>query len=298
MDDRADGAGDGIDAERRIRRPKLPRRPAADPPPRRPGQRRRRCSGTPPPGLRRDRRRTPHRGPRDVPLRAHAGDQEDGARHQLPQPRQMAGLGGADDSAHPGEGAGTAQPLREPIDDRRQALVQRLLRRGKVLQIGGAGVAGPHQGEDPRAGPRGRFHEGLQRVASEQRVGGEGVGAESRHRPPGRRRLTDERLGVGGGRAGTSPRLPSATTSRPASRAAEQTPSSAAQPAAPRRSKQASCGFTATQEPPASLDQLAAVVLDRGAGLRRRGLPARAPAASRRAGSGSRPRQIWLRRSS
>ena len=58
---------------------------------------------------------------------------------------------------------------------------------------------------------------------------------------------------------GTSPRLPSAITSRPASRAAAQTSARAAQPGAPRRSKQASCGFTATQAGPGPLDQRAAV---------------------------------------
>jgi hypothetical protein len=45
--------------------------------------------------------------------------------------------------------------------------------------------------------------------------------------------------------------LPSATISSPASRAAAQTSSSAAQPGAPRRSKQASCGLIATQAGPA-----------------------------------------------
>ena len=50
---------------------------------------------------------------------------------------------------------------------------------------------------------------------------------------------------------GTSPRLPSAIVSSPASRAAAQTSASAAQPGAPSRSKQASCGLTATQAGPA-----------------------------------------------
>ena len=65
---------------------------------------------------------------------------------------------------------------------------------------------------------------------------------------------------------GTSPRLPSATTSRPASRAASITSPSARHPGAPSRSKQASCGLTATQAGPALLDQLAAVGDDRVGG--------------------------------
>jgi hypothetical protein len=77
--------------------------------------------------------------------------------------------------------------------------VQRPLRGGQVLQVGGAGVAGPDQREDP--GPRGlgRGDQRLQRVAAEQRVGGEGIRPEARDRPPRSRRLADQRLGVGGG---------------------------------------------------------------------------------------------------
>ena len=51
---------------------------------------------------------------------------------------------------------------------------------------------------------------------------------------------------------GTSPRLPSASTSSPWSRAIAATCSSASQPGAPSRSKQASCGLTATQAGPAA----------------------------------------------
>ena len=51
---------------------------------------------------------------------------------------------------------------------------------------------------------------------------------------------------------GTSPRLPSASTSSPWSRAIATTCSSASQPGAPRRSKQASWGLTATQAGPAA----------------------------------------------
>ena len=50
-----------------------------------------------------------------------------------------------------------------------------------------------------------------------------------------------------------SPRLPSASTSRPGARACSTTSLRArAQPGAPRRSKQASCGLTATQAGPAA----------------------------------------------
>ena len=51
---------------------------------------------------------------------------------------------------------------------------------------------------------------------------------------------------------GTSPRLPSASTSSPAARAWSRTAARAAQPGAPSRSKQASCGLTATQALPAA----------------------------------------------
>ena len=51
---------------------------------------------------------------------------------------------------------------------------------------------------------------------------------------------------------GTSPRLPSATTSRPAARACAATSPSALQPGEPSRSKQASWSFTPTQAAPAA----------------------------------------------
>jgi len=96
---------------------------------------------------------------------------------------------------------------------------------------------------------------------------------------------------------GTSPRLPSAIVSRPARRAAAQTSVSAAQPGAPSRSKQASCGLTATQAGPArsiSSRQWAATA----AAARSAASPAPASCPASFAGSGSRPRQTWLRRSS
>ena len=73
------------------------------------------------------------------------------------------------------------------------------LRRRQVLDVGGAGVAGADQGEDAGAGARGGRDQRLERVEAEQRVGGEGVGAEAGDRAPGGRRLADQRLRVGGG---------------------------------------------------------------------------------------------------
>lgn len=96
---------------------------------------------------------------------------------------------------------------------------------------------------------------------------------------------------------GTSPRLPSAIVSRPASRAAPQTSASAVQPGAPRRSKQASWGLTATQAGPTrpiSERQLAATA----AATRSAAGPGPGSTPASPAGSGSSPRQTWLRRSS
>src|SRR5215207_353379 len=83
-----------------------------------------------------------------------------------------------------------------------------------------------------------------------------------------------------------SPRLASATTSRPAARAYSAVACSACQPGAPRRSKHAICGLIATQAGPA-------------ASMTARQWAATSPAASGQsfAGSGSSPRTICERRS-
>ena len=83
-------------------------------------------------------------------LGADAGDEEDRPRHQLAHAGEVAGLGGADDRAHPAQPTLAGQALGELGDDGGEPLVQRLLGRGQVLQVGGPGVAGADQGEDPR----------------------------------------------------------------------------------------------------------------------------------------------------
>ena len=111
----------------------------------------------------------------------------------------MLGLGGADDRAHPAQAALTHQASREPVDKGRELLVQRLLGARQVLDVGRAGIAGPHQGEDSRPGALRCRDQRLERVGAEQWVGGEGVGAEAGDRAPWGRRLADQRLGVGSG---------------------------------------------------------------------------------------------------
>lgn len=77
--------------------------------------------------------------------------------------------------------------------------MQRRLRGRQVLQVGGAGVAGADQREDPGAGLGGGGDQRLQRVEAEQGIGGEGIGVEAADRAPGGLRLPDQSLGVGGG---------------------------------------------------------------------------------------------------
>ena len=133
-------------------------------------------------------------------------------------------------------------------------------RRRQVLDVGGARIAGADQGEDPGSGALGRRDQRLQGVEAEQRVGGEGVGPEPRDRPPRGRRLADQRLGVGGGGDRDVAALAVGDRQQPGLAGGVRRPrSSAAQPGAPRRSKQASCGLTATQAGPARSIRRAAV---------------------------------------
>src|SRR6478672_10031089 len=95
-----------------------------------------------------------------------------------------------------------------------------------------------------------------------------------------------------------SPRLPSASTSRPAAWAWAATACSAAQPGAPRRSKHATWGLTAAQAGAAASmtavqwASTAAAVRSAGGRVGSASPPAAASGHSR-AGSGSSPRTIW-----
>jgi hypothetical protein len=108
-------------------------------------------------------------------------------------------LGRADHRAHAARSALAGEPVGETLDQLGEALVQWPLGSREILDVGGARVAGADQREDtrPRLGRGG--DQRLERVEAEQRVGGEGVGAEAGNGAPGRRRLADQRLRVGGG---------------------------------------------------------------------------------------------------
>ena len=146
-----------------------------------------------------------------------------------------AGRGGAGDRAHAREPAVRQACRAELVDQPREPLVQRRRRRrpGAPRRRGSRCARARSR---PAPLPRGRLHERLERVAAEQRVGGEGVGAQAGHgaerarrsrpRAPARRRRAV---------TGTSPRLPSAITSSPArargrGRLLERPPAGGAEP--------------------------------------------------------------------
>ena len=180
------------------------------------------------------------------------GSRNGAARHELAQAREVLGRGRADD------GADVREPdvarLAELAHDRREALVDRRRRR----------AAGP--GRRPRRGSRcarGRTApassaraastNGASESRAEERVDGHRVGAETldvaerrrrgAERAPGRRRRRRRRCRRACRRRSRAGRR---------SRAWATVAVSAVQPGAPRRSKQASCGLTATQAGPAA----------------------------------------------
>ena len=111
----------------------------------------------------------------------------------------MARLGGAHHCSHPGQPAPAQQAVGALGDQGGQALEQRRLGGGKVEQVGGARVRGPH--EDEQAGIRLRrpSEQGLQGVAAQERADGRRVRAQAADLAPRRRRRSEQRLRVGGG---------------------------------------------------------------------------------------------------
>ena len=129
-------------------------------------------------------------------LGADPGQQERRARHQLAHAREVLGHGRAGHRADVGE----RRALPQLGGERGEPLPQRLAGgEREVEHVGGAGVGGAHEQEDAGAGGAGALDERDERVAPEQRVGGEGVDREAGRGAERRRRAADERLGVGGG---------------------------------------------------------------------------------------------------
>ena len=216
----------------------------------------------------------------------------------------MAGLGGADHRTHPAEPSRPLQPRAEPVDQGGEALVQRRTARVEVLDLGGSRVAGPDQDEDAGAGCRRGLEQRLERVASEQRVRGHRVGAEPLHRPPGSLGAPEQGLGVGAGadRDVAPLAVGQHQQARIAGRLADLGQRRPARGPQPLEAGELGLGGDAGR--PGPLDQAPAVRRDRrGGGLGgverpRRGALRRDGSAASPAGSGSSPRQTWLRRSS
>ena len=199
----------------------------------------------------RERRREVGDGPA---LRADARQEERRVRHQLAHAGEVLRHGraghGADLGRAPTRGPACRHRRRArrsaPTADRRPRARRRRSRRRRGWRCARGRTA-----PAPRAA--GGLDERRQRVAAEQRVQRDGVGAEpgarrrtacrSRRTRPARRRAALPAM---------SPRLASAITSRPCARACAIVASSASQPGNPSRSKHASCGLAATQAGPAA----------------------------------------------
>src|SRR5581483_7393704 len=84
----------------------------------------------------------------------------------------------------------------------RHPLVEGRLRSRQVEQVRRAGVRGPHEREEPRAGVVGGGDQRVERVGPQHRVDGRGVGRQRLDAPPGALGAREERLRVGGGADG------------------------------------------------------------------------------------------------
>ena len=230
------------------------------------------------------------------------GQQPDGVRHQRAQRLEPLGGGGPGDGPDVGQaGLAHAGPA-ELVDHPGHGLADRPAGgQLAVLDVGRAWVGGAHQREQARAALARRLDERGQRVAAQQRAHGQRVGAQALDLAEGRRasrRRTPARRPAPRCRCHRAWRRRS-----PPGRAARRrriTSRSAAHPGAPRRSKHATWGLTATHCSAAASStsrQCAATARAARSAAARTGRGAVPPASSsasgqRRAGSGSSPRTI------
>lgn len=111
--------------------------------------------------------------------------------------------GRPDYRTHPGQVAfPPGEPIGETIHDPGEMLVNRAFRGREVLDIGGARVAGPDQGEDSGAGGLSCLDHRFQGIDAKQRIGGEGIGPQTGNRTERRLCAADHGLPVGLGRNG------------------------------------------------------------------------------------------------
>ena len=266
------------------------------------------AAGSSAPAIERDAVRSPRRARRRTPgpalgapsLGAHAGQQEDGVRHQLAQPLDVLRLGRADDRAEP-ESPALAAPAGGA--ERRDELGEALVERGAVRAAGRADrrrqgwTCGPERTIPAPAAPAASTR-GSSASPPSSPLTVDGVGAEAldvaprgrgrRRRAPAHRRRRDRHvaaLAVGDHQQ---------TRHRGRRRRLARAPPS---PGAPSRSKHASCGFAATHAGPARRARArtsaatASPARSAGARPRRRRTPRRRPPGQgrgrRRPGSGA-----------
>lgn len=123
----------------------------------------------------------PERGPeigRAAPLGAHARDQEDRLRHELPDPCEVSRLRRSDHRPHARQAVGAGEPVAAGGDDLGDALIERPAAGVQIQEVGRPGIRGPNEDEEARAGAHRDLGEGIENVASHQRVHRDGVRPE------------------------------------------------------------------------------------------------------------------------